>query len=238
MCIDEKRLQQLMILQENIGIRFSNLNTLNQAFIHPSLTNEKEKPYQENNQRLEFLGDAVLELSISEYLYRHYDFLTEGQMTKIRAFTVCESSLAQIARQLFLGDYLILSKGEENTGGREKVSILADTLEALIGAIYIDKNYKTTYDFIIKNLEAIIFKAIQGEWGTDYKTDLQELLQKFDEDKILYNVVNESGPDHDKLFCVEVVWKNKILGTGIGKSKKQAEQNAAREALDKMNNEL
>ncbi|NLU10905.1 MAG: ribonuclease III [Tepidanaerobacter acetatoxydans] len=238
MCIDEKRLQQLMILQENIGIRFSNLNTLNQAFIHPSLTNEKEKPYQENNQRLEFLGDAVLELSISEYLYRHYDFLTEGQMTKIRAFTVCESSLAQIARQLFLGDYLILSKGEENTGGREKVSILADTLEALIGAIYIDKNYKTTYDFIIKNLEAIIFKAIQGEWGTDYKTDLQELLQKFNEDKIIYNVVKESGPDHDKLFYVEVVWKNKVLGTGIGKSKKQAEQNAAKEALYKMNNEL
>lgn len=233
--MDEKRLQQLTILEEKISIKFSDISILNQAFVHPSLANEKEKFHQENNQRLEFLGDAVLELAISEYLYRNYDFLTEGQMTKVRAFAVCESSLANIARQLALNEYLILSKGEENTGGREKASILADTFEALIGAIYIDKGYKIAYDFIIKNLEEIIKKAVNGKCGFDYKTDLQELLQKFGDEKIIYNVISESGPDHDKLFQVEVVWKDKILGKGGGKSKKQAEQMAAKAALDKIN---
>lgn len=235
MSIDEKRLFQLTILEEKISIKFNDKNILNQAFLHPSLANEKEKYHQENNQRLEFLGDAVLELAISEYLYRNYDFLTEGQMTKVRAFTVCESSLANIARQLVLNEYLILSKGEENTGGREKASILADTFEALIGAIYIDKGYKIAYDFIIKNLEEIIKKAVNGKCGFDYKTDLQELLQKLGDEKIIYNIVSESGPDHDKLFQVEVVWKDKILGKGLGKSKKQAEQMAAKAALDKIN---
>lgn len=235
MSMDAKRLQQLTILEEKISIKFSDISILNQAFVHPSLANEKEKFHQENNQRLEFLGDAVLELAISEYLYRNYDFLTEGQMTKVRAFTVCESSLANIARQLALNEYLILSKGEENTGGREKASILADTFEALIGAIYIDKGYKIAYDFIIKNLEEIIKKAVNGKCGFDYKTDLQELLQKFGDEKIIYNVISESGPDHDKLFQVEVVWKDKILGKGGGKSKKQAEQMAAKAALDKIN---
>lgn len=235
MSMDEKRLQQLTILEEKISIKFSDISILNQAFVHPSLANEKEKFHQENNQRLEFLGDAVLELAISEYLYRNYDFLTEGQMTKVRAFAVCESSLANIARQLALNEYLILSKGEENTGGREKASILADTFEALIGAIYIDKGYKIAYDFIIKNLEEIIKKAVNGKCGFDYKTDLQELLQKFGDEKIIYNVISESGPDHDKLFQVEVVWKDKILGKGGGKSKKQAEQMAAKAALDKIN---
>ena len=234
MCIDRERFQQLMFLQENIKIHFENPIILNQAFIHPSLINEKEKPHQENNQRLEFLGDAVLELVVSEYLYRYYHFLTEGQMTKIRAFTVCEPSLAKIAKQLSLGDYLILGKGEENTGGRKKTSILADTLEALIGAIYVDKNYSTAYGFIIKNLETVILKAIEGEWGTDYKTNLQEVLQKYDSERVLYNVIRESGPDHDKIFYVEVVWKDMILGTGIGKSKKQAEQKAAKVALVKI----
>lgn len=235
MSMDAKRLQQLTILEEKISIKFSDISILNQAFVHPSLANEKEKFHQENNQRLEFLGDAVLELAISEYLYRNYDFLTEGQMTKVRAFAVCESSLANIARQLALNEYLILSKGEENTGGREKASILADTFEALIGAIYIDKGYKIAYDFIIKNLEEIIKKAVNGKCGFDYKTDLQELLQKFGDEKIIYNVISESGPDHDKLFQVEVVWKDKILGKGGGKSKKQAEQMAAKAALDKIN---
>jgi ribonuclease-3 len=234
MCIDTTRLQQLTFFQDSIKIHFEDPIILNQAFIHPSLTNEKEKHHQENNQRLEFLGDAVLELVISEYLYRHYDFLTEGQMTKIRAFTVCESSLAKIAKQLCLGDYLILGKGEENTGGRGKTSILADTLEALIGAIYVAKNYNIAYEFITKNLQTIIKKAVDGQWGTDYKTTLQEVVQKSDSERVLYNVIKESGPDHDKIFHVEVVWKNKILGTGIGKSKKQAEQKAAKAALVKI----
>ncbi|NLZ54578.1 MAG: ribonuclease III [Thermoanaerobacteraceae bacterium] len=234
MSIDEKRLLQLTALQNKIKIQFDNLNTLNQAFIHPSLTNEKEKSHQDNNQRLEFLGDAVLELVVSEYLYRYYGFFTEGQMTKIRAITVCEPSLAKVAIQLGLGDYLILGKGEENTGGRHKSSILADTLEALIGAIYIDKNYGTAYNFIISNLETVILKAVDGEWGVDYKTNLQEILQRSDSDRVIYNVTKETGPDHDKVFYVDVVWKNKVLGTGVGKSKKRAEQKAAKAALEKI----
>ena len=155
-------------------------------------------------------------------------------MTKIRATAVCESSLAKIAKHLCLGDYLILGKGEENTGGRRKTSILADTFEALIGAIYIDKNYNIAYDFITKNLETIILKAVDGNWGTDYKTTLQEVVQKSDSEGVFYNVTKESGPDHDKVFQVEVVWKNVVLGIGIGKSKKQAEQKAAQAALLKI----
>ncbi|HHY41669.1 MAG TPA: ribonuclease III [Thermoanaerobacterales bacterium] len=234
MYISKERLLQLEKLQEKIKIQFSDVNILNQAFIHPSLTNEKDCPHQDNNQRLEFLGDAVLELVISEYLYKNYNFLNEGQMTKIRALTVCEPSLAKAARQLSLGDYLILGKGEENTGGRQKSSILADTLEALIGAIYVDKNYGTAYDFIISILEMVILKSVEGEWDTDYKTALQEFLQKSDADRVLYRVTKETGPDHDKVFYVDVVWKNEVLGTGVGKSKKQAEQQAAKAALEKI----
>jgi len=234
MYISKERLLQLEKLQEKIKIQFSDVNILNQAFIHPSLTNEKDCPHQDNNQRLEFLGDAVLELVISEYLYKNYNFLNEGQMTKIRALTVCEPSLAKAARQLGLGDYLILGKGEENTGGRQKRSILAATLEALIGAIYVDKNYGTAYDFIISILEMVILKSVEGEWDTDYKTALQEFLQKSDADRVLYRVTKETGPDHDKVFYVDVVWKNEVLGTGVGKSKKQAEQQAAKAALEKI----
>jgi len=234
MLIDQKRLSQLDFLQEKIKIKFNNLDTLNLAFIHPSLTNERENLYQDNNQRLEFLGDAILELVVSEYLYKNYSSLNEGQMTKIRAITVCEPSLAQIAKQLGLGEYLILGKGEENTGGRYKNSILADTFEALIGAIYIDRGYKDAYNFIINNLETVILKAIDGEWDVDYKTNLQEVLQKLSSDRIIYNVTKEVGPDHDKVFYVNVVWKNEILGTGVGKSKKQAEQMAAKAALEKI----
>jgi len=234
MYISKERLLQLEKLQEKIKIQFSDVNILNQAFIHPSLTNEKDCLHQDNNQRLEFLGDAVLELVISEYLYKNYNFLNEGQMTKIRALTVCEPSLAKAARQLGLGDYLILGKGEENTGGRQKSSILADTLEALIGAIYVDKNYGTAYDFIISILEMVILKSVEGEWDTDYKTALQEFLQKSDADRVLYRVTKETGPDHDKVFYVDVVWKNEVLGTGVGKSKKQAEQQAAKAALEKI----
>jgi len=234
MWVDQKRLLQLDALQKKIKVQFNDVNILNQAFIHPSLTNERENPHQDNNQRLEFLGDAILELAVSEYLYRNYNFFTEGQMTKIRAVTVCEPSLAEVARQLRLGDYLILGKGEENTGGRHKNSILADTLEALIGAIYIDKSYSDAYDFIIYNLETVILKAVDGEWESDYKTNLQEVLQKSDSGRLFYKVIKETGPDHDKVFYVDVVWKNKILGTGVGKSKKQAEQKAAKAALDKI----
>ncbi|HHX23651.1 MAG: ribonuclease III [Tepidanaerobacteraceae bacterium] len=231
---DKIRIQKLLELQKTIEVYFNELKILDQAFIHPSFTNEKRKSLNENNQRLEFLGDAVLELVVSEYLFNNFHYLPEGQMTKIRAFTVCEATLVDVARELSLGNYLILGKGEENTGGREKPSILADALEALIGAIYIDKGYDIARKFIIKNLKEKIIKAIEGDLTIDYKTELQEVLQKVDNDKILYNVTKESGPDHDKKFFVDVMWKDEILGKGIGTSKKFAEQQAAKAALKKI----
>jgi len=234
MSVDPNRLLQLETLQKRICVHFNDIDILNQAFVHPSLSNEKESLNHDNNQRLEFLGDAVLELVVSEYLYKNYNFLTEGQMTKIRAITVCEPSLAQVARSLELGEYLILGKGEENTGGRHKNSILADTFEALIGSIYIDKGYQDAYNFVICNLQTVISKAIDGEGDIDYKTNLQEVLQKSGSDRIFYNVVKETGPDHDKVFYVNVVWRNEVLGSGTGKSKKQAEQMAAKSALEKI----
>ncbi|HHW02903.1 MAG TPA: ribonuclease III [Thermoanaerobacterales bacterium] len=232
MQLDPNRLRELKRLQEIIGIAFNSIELLNNAFIHPSYTNEQNSISSENNQRLEFLGDAVLELVVSHYLYEKYPEMTEGQMTKARAYTVCEQSLAAASKNLLLGDYLVLGKGEENTGGREKPSILADTFEALIGAIYLDKNIETARQFIIKNLEGVIQKAVEGEESRDYKTLLQEMLQKLSPERVCYEVVKEEGPDHAKVFHVEVLWKGEVMGMGSGKSKKEAEQLAAKQALN------
>lgn len=234
MQIDNKRKGKLICLENAIGIRFRDLNMLNQAFIHPSYTNEQNLGHLKNNQRLEFLGDAVLELVISHFLFDEYDYLTEGQMTKLRALTVCEPSLDEVARNLNLGSLLILGKGEENTGGRYKSSILADTLEALIGAIYIDQGLDTARSFILKNLEPRIRKAMAGEVYIDYKTSLQEFIQRQSTERVLYKTIKEEGPDHDKVFYVNVVWNGKILGEGVGRSKKEAEQLAAKEALERI----
>lgn len=230
MLVDQNRLLQLNALQKKINIQFSDVYTLNHAFIHPSYTNEKGSLYQDNNQRLEFLGDSVLELAVSEYLYRNYDLLTEGQMTKVRAITVCEPSLARVARQLGLGDYLILGRGEENTGGRNKNSILADTFEALIGAIYIDLGFRAAkkyfYQLVIPNVN--LAADIR-----DFKTILQEYVQG-DKRSLLYRIIDEQGPSHDKSFTAAVYLDGEILlGQGIGKTKKEAEQKAAEEALKK-----
>lgn len=234
MYLDSKRLKELNELQERIGIFFNDVRILNNAFIHPSYTNEQNFVILENNQRLEFLGDAVLELVISHYLYEKYPGMSEGQMTKVRAFTVCEQSLAQAARNMSLMDFIVLGKGEENTGGREKPSILADTFESLVGAIYLDKNLDTARNFIICNLKDSILKAVEGEEARDYKTMLQETLQKTSPDRVCYEVIKEEGPDHAKVFHVEVLWKGEVLGRGSGKSKKEAEQLAAKQALDNL----
>jgi ribonuclease-3 len=237
MHIDKKRLKELKRLNDKTGIDFGNMDVLNTAFIHPSFTNEHGLESHENNQRLEFLGDAILDLAISQFLYENYPRLTEGQMTKIRASVVCEQSLSRIAEELSLGDYLILGRGEENTKGRHKPSILADTFEAFIGAIYLEKGFDVVQTFILNNLNKLIKVAVEGEDDRDYKTTLQELLQKLANDRVIYNVIGERGPDHDKIFLVEVRWKGKFLGKGTGKSKKEAEQAAAGEALQFLNND-
>jgi ribonuclease-3 len=184
-----------------------------------------------HNQRLEFLGDAVLELVISEWIYKDYPDYTEGELTKFRALLVCEESLAALSRELNLGDYLIIGKGEEVTGGRKKESILADTFEALIGAMYLDRGLEVVSAFIKDKFRAIVAKAQAGKLSNDYKTLLQEMLQRISPDKITYTVIKEEGPDHDKTFFVEVTWKDDVLGRGSGKSKKEAEQDAAKSAI-------
>ena len=233
--VNSKRQDELKAFQNEIGIIFNNIEILNQAFIHPSYTNEHNLQYHLNNQRLEFLGDSVLELVVSNFLFEKCIDFTEGEMTKIRALTVCEPSLAKAARALNLGKYLILGKGEENTGGRNKPSILADTFEALIGAIYVEKGLEVASTFILKNLKNSLEKAINGEWDTDYKTALQEILQKHSSKKIVYKTVREEGPDHDKTFYVNLIWNGKVLGAGSGRSKKEAEQQAAKKAINLLN---
>ncbi|MGI6484942.1 MAG: ribonuclease III [Tepidanaerobacteraceae bacterium] len=231
MLIDKGRLEQLKELNKDLGLKLANLELLNTAFIHPSFTNEHGLEIIDNNQRLEFLGDAVLELAVSQYLYNNYKHLAEGQMTKVRAYAVCEQSLSKVSKKLSLGDYLVLGKGEENTKGRKKPSILADTFEALIGAIYLENGFGDAQRFILENLKDFIESAVKEENIRDHKTALQELLQKTCADRVTYNVLEEKGPDHDKTFYVEVRWKGKRLGEGMGKSKKEAEQMAAFKAL-------
>ncbi|MDI3482067.1 MAG: ribonuclease [Tepidanaerobacteraceae bacterium] len=234
MLIDSNRLRELKILQEKIGIYFNDIQILNNAFIHPSYAHEQDFEISESNQRLEFLGDAVLELVVSHYLYEKYPTMSEGQMTKVRAYTVCEQSLAEAAKNMSLTDFIVLGKGEENSGGREKPSILADTFESLVGAIFVDKNLDTAKKFILYHLKDVIMKAAEGEEDRDYKTLLQERLQKTSPDRIYYELLREEGPDHAKVFYVAVIWKGKVLGEGSGKNKKEAEQLAARQALERL----
>jgi len=232
--MEEQRKIKLYEFQKKIGINFNNLELLNKAFIHPSFSYERHTGIEENNQRLEFLGDAVLQLIISQWIYEEFPECSEGELTKIRAFLVCEDSLSKISKSLYLGDYLILSKGEELSGGREKNSILADTFEALLGAIYLDQGLEAAREFTMERFKDMVGKLKKGIIITDYKTTLQEILQRKSPDRIFYNVIKEEGPDHDKTFYVEVKWKDEVLGRGLGKSKKEAEQHAAKEAIDRL----
>ncbi|MGM0395826.1 MAG: ribonuclease III [Bacillota bacterium] len=219
-------------LQNSLKYRFEDIELLHTALTHSSFANEHGLHASKSNQRLEFLGDTVLGLVVSEYLFIKYPFYPEGELTKIRAKVVSEPSLALAARRINLGSYLFLGKGEENTGGRDRDSILADASEAVTGAIFMDSNYETVRGFLLNNFETIIVKAVvKGFLFVDYKTDLQEKLQKVTGDRLVYNVVKEEGPDHNKLFHVDVTIGGDVIGSGIGRNKKEAEQLAAKEAL-------
>jgi RNAse III (EC 3.1.26.3) len=177
-----------------------------------------------------------LSLVVSNYLFNRFENLPEGDLTKLRASTVSEGSLAKIAKELNLGDYLRLGKGEENTGGRERNSILADAMEAVIGAIYLDGGFENASDFVLRYLTPEIDKSLEGKGFRDYKTELQEVIQKGSEQEIHYCIILETGPDHDKEFVAQVSHNGKVIGEGTGKSKKEAEQQAARQALEKIHN--
>lgn len=219
-------------LEEDLGYKFKNIELLKTAFTHSSYANENKMKITENNERLEFLGDAILNLIVSHYLYKKYQDYPEGELTKIRATVVCESSLAFAARKINLGKYLLIGKGEETTGGRERDSILADASEALTGAIYIDSDFDTTSKLLLKNFEEdIVYAVAKGALFIDYKTELQERFQRIKKSKIEYRVLKEVGPDHNKIFYMDVLVNDKTIGKGSGRNKKEAEQMAAKEAL-------
>jgi len=224
-------------LEKKIGYCFQDKNLLKTALTHSSFANEHKGSGMENNERLEFLGDSVLSLAVSEFMYKNYKRYPEGTLTKMRASTVCEQALYKDAKEIDLGAYLYLGKGEEATNGRERMSILADAFEALIGAVYLDGGFEKTKEIIMPLLKDTIVAAEKGKAFKDCKTILQEIVQKNKEEVLEYVLVSESGPDHNKSFQVEVHLNSNVIGSGAGKSKKEAEQNAAQEALKLMGEE-
>lgn len=225
-----KILKSTLELKNKLGIDFKDLTLLQTAITHSSYANERNTAF---NERLEFLGDTVLELIISEYLFTNHIDETEGYLTKVRALIVCENSLFEIAKKWELGKYIYMSKGEELTGGRTRVSILADAVEAIIAAVYLDEGLLVTKEFVLKNFNSIIIKAVKNEIILDYKTKLQEILQKNGDVDISYSLINFEGPPHRREFFVQVLINGEAKGSGSGYSKKEAEQMAAREVLIK-----
>ena len=218
-------------LQKIIGYQFNNTNNLKEAITHRSFANEHRNHQMKDNERLEFLGDAILDLIISKYLFDKYPVMPEGDLSKVRASIVCEGSLAKTARNINLGAFILLGKGEEMTGGRTRNSILADAFEAVTGAIFVDGAFEDVVKFLQTTLIENVDSLSVEDLYTDYKTILQENIQKESMQPLHYEVVDEKGPDHDKDFYVAVYHGELCLGKGIGKSKKEAEQQAAKTAL-------
>ena len=232
MRISKRILDNIYKFEETIDYKFNNKEYILEALTHSSYSNENKK--YNFNERLEFLGDSVLSIVVSDYLFKNEKDLPEGELTKLRASIVCEECLSEVANQIKLGDFMLLGKGEEATGGRERISILADAFEAVIAAIYLDGSIEDARNFILNNMKSIISDARRGKIFRDYKTHLQEVLQGKGESNIWYKLIDEKGPDHNKRFIMEVGTNNDVLGIGEGKSKKEAEQLAARVALDKI----
>ena len=218
-------------LQNKIGYKFKNIEYLQIALTHSSYANEMKHGIK-YNERVEFLGDAVLSIVVSDYLFNNYS-VPEGDLTKLRASLVCEKSLDEMAAQINLGKYLRLGKGEEMMGGRTRPSILADAFEAVIAAIYLDGGIENARKFILPFVKDMLDNKDKLSF-TDYKTLLQEIVQQNPEEVLSYKLVSEKGPDHDKIFVVEVHLNSNVIGKGQGKSKKQAEQMAAKQALELM----
>lgn len=218
-------------LEKTLGFTFSNQGLLFQALTHKSFSNEQVE-FVPHNERLEFLGDAVLELVVSDWVYCRYPDIPEGGLTRIRAEVVSERGLSEIARQLQIGAGLQLGKGEQKSGGSEKSSLLADSLEAVLGAIYLDGGFVAVSQVIDQVFRAVIEKSALLRYGSDYKTCLQERLQAQYGNLPEYLLAQVSGPDHERIFSMEVHFSGKLLGKGSGSSKKNAEQKAAAAALD------
>ena len=223
--MEEKNLEKL---ESSIGYKFKNINLLKNALVHTSYAYEKNIS---SNEKLEFLGDSILEFISSKYIYNTYPKLKEGEMTKDRATVVCEDSLYEIANRHNFSDFLYVGKSERVCHGNRKKAMLADSVEAVIAAIYFDSGIEAAEKFIIDNLKQAIEVATKNVGIKDHKTVLQEILQANGSIKIEYVIIDEKGPDHDKTFTAEVKANGQVLATGIGKTKKQAEMNAADKAI-------
>ncbi|MDO5336777.1 MAG: ribonuclease III [Eubacteriales bacterium] len=219
---------KLSILEDTIGYHFHNKALLRQAMTHSSYANEKRMGKQNSNERIEFLGDAVLEIVSSEFLYHAFPQLPEGELTKKRASMVCEPTLAICARAFHLEDYLLLGRGEEQTGGRSRDSIVSDATEALIGAIYLDGGFANAKEFVMR---FILNDMEHKQLFYDSKTILQEIVQENGQNSVAYQVLKEEGPDHNKVFTVQATVNGRCVGKGKGHTKKAAEQAAAYQAV-------
>ncbi|CDA75614.1 ribonuclease 3 [Clostridium sp. CAG:242] len=227
----EEMTKSIQQLQDTIGYKFHNPVFLEVALTHSSYANEV-KHQLKYNERQEFLGDAVLSIIVSDYLFNNYT-VPEGELTKLRAAIVCEKSLDVMANKIHLGEYLRLGRGEEMTGGRTRPSIIADAFEALIAAIYLDSGIESARAFVLPFVTEMLEHEDSLSFK-DYKTILQEIIQQNPEEKLVYKLVGEKGPDHDKRFVVDVMLNSNVIGKGEGRSKKNAEQMAAKEALELM----
>ncbi len=219
-------------LEIKLGYTFKNKGLLRDALTHRSFLNECPSNERVCNERLEFLGDAVLEIAVSEYMYRNYPELGEGKMSQIRSVVVCENGLYSLAKDIGLGKFLYMAHGESSSGGRDKPSILSDAVEAILAAIYLDSDFVTAKNFVTKHIEKYIVSAVNNKKSDDdYKSRLQEYaLSK--SHKINYVLIDESGPDHEKMFTVKAVYNDDLSATGTGTSKKKAQQQAAKAMLE------
>ena len=224
----------LVTLQQTLGVSFNDSSLLEQALVHSSYLNENPGIAPASNERLEFLGDAVLGLVVAEKLYQDFPHSDEGEMTRLRAALVRGNTLARVARTIKLGDYLYLGKGEEASGGRRKPANLAGALEAMIAAIFLDQGSMVTRDFILRLFDEELQKIANRGARVDYKSQLQELIQSREQQTPAYRLIETAGPDHDRRFTVEVRAGDTILGKGLGKSKKAAETEAAGAALEQL----
>lgn len=222
--------KEMTEFEKKIGYEFKNKALLTRALTHSSFANEHHSS-QGDNERLEFLGDSVLGFVTAEYLFSHHKNFPEGELTKLRSYAVCEKSLFEFAKQVGLGEHIMLSNGEDRTGGRERPSVLSDAFEAVIAAIYLDGGMGEAKKFILRFVEPYVEAKPSFK---DYKTTLQEVVQQNQGEELVYITVSESGPDHDKTFEVEVHLNSNVIGRGKGRSKKRAEQDAAKKALELM----
>ena len=228
--MEDERLAQLMHLSAEMGVSFNDFALLDEALTHPSYTNEAKDTIP-HNERLEFLGDAVLELASSTYLYARFPDCSEGELTKMRASLVQSDTLARLARSLDLGSCLRLGRGEFHTGGADRQNNLENAFEAVIGAVYLDAGWETAKEYVARQLSREADHIKKAQVVHDYKTTLQEHIQQRRNKGIVYELIAESGPDHDKRFTMRVLVDNQPIGEGAGRSKKEAEQQAAAAAL-------